>query len=244
MDLSQVKIGSLLEIYIRRDGYNYRVISKVEYVDDERIGVSPIASRTQLFKFLDTDNVDIVCKQDNNSWKWGSVKPGLMTLEDGTKLHCFIPSKQAETFNRRTTFRLEIDKEIMISYEKPLFDEDISNGKNKPDDRVIDDMLDNISEKYCELNARAFLKDISEGGAAISTDAVLEKGDLISFEFELASEPVKCRAIVVRIKNSNGKDYFTNSYGISFVETSTNFVKNFFAQQRRSLQKSRFSFDK
>ncbi|MBP5330849.1 MAG: hypothetical protein J6Y89_03250, partial [Lachnospiraceae bacterium] len=129
MDLSEVKPGSLLEIYIRRDGYNYRVISKVEYVDDEKIGVSPIASRTQLFRFLDTDVVDIVCKQDNNSWKWAGVKPGLMTLDDGTKLHCFTPPGQAETFNRRTTYRLEINREIMISYEKPLFDEDVSNVK-------------------------------------------------------------------------------------------------------------------
>ncbi|MBO4415938.1 MAG: hypothetical protein J5824_08175, partial [Lachnospiraceae bacterium] len=91
MDLSQVKPGSLLEIYIRRDGYNYRVISKIEYVDENCIGVSPIASRTRLFEFLDTDTVDIVCKQDDNSWKWADVKPGLLTLDDGTKLHSFTP---------------------------------------------------------------------------------------------------------------------------------------------------------
>ena len=241
MDLSQVKPGSLLEIYIRRDGYNYRVISKIEYVDENCIGVSPIASRTRLFEFLDTDTVDIVCKQDDNSWKWADVKPGLLTLDDGTKLHSFTPVKQAETFNRRTTYRLPINKEMIISYEKPLFDDDVSN-KKATEDMAIDEMLDHISERYCELTAKAFLKDISEGGAAISTDAVLDKGDLISFEFELAFEPVKCRALVVRIKENNGKDYYTNSYGVSFVETSTNFVKNFFAEQRRSISRSKTNF--
>ncbi|MCR5769571.1 MAG: PilZ domain-containing protein [Lachnospiraceae bacterium] len=241
MDLTQIRLGSLLEIYIRRDGYNYRVVSKIEYVDDRCIAVSPIASRTQLFQFLNTDTVDIVCKQDQDSWKWANVRPGIMTLEDGTKLHCFTPTREAEAFNRRTTFRLAINKELIISYEKPLFDKD--QEAVSTEDLSIDEMIDHISERYCELTAKAFLKDISEGGAAISTDAVLNKGDIISFEFELAFEPVKCRAIVVRIKNTNGKDYFANSYGVSFVETSTNFVKNFFAEQRRSLQKSRFSFE-
>ncbi|MBO4415422.1 MAG: PilZ domain-containing protein [Lachnospiraceae bacterium] len=241
MDLSKVKPGSLLEIYIRRDGYNYRVISKIEYVDDKCIGVTPIASKTQLFRFLETDVVDVVCKRDDNSWKWANVKPGYMVLDDGTKLHTFTPSREAETFNRRTTFRLAVDKEIIISYEKPLFDGDTSE---KPQENLsIDEMIDQISERYCELTAKAFLKDVSEGGAAISTDVDFEKGDMISFEFELAFEPVKCKAIIVRVKPSTGKEYYSKSYGVSFVETSTNFVKNFFAEQRRSLQKSRFGFE-
>ena len=29
MNVSDMKIGTLLEIYIRRDGYNYKVVSKV-----------------------------------------------------------------------------------------------------------------------------------------------------------------------------------------------------------------------
>ena len=210
MDLSQVKLGSLLEIYIRRDGYNYRVVSKIEYIDDNCIAVSPIASRTQLFQFLNTDVVDIVCKQDQDSWKWANVKPGLLTLEDGTKLHSFTPTRDAEAFNRRTTFRLSINKEVIISYEKPLFDKEMEAASTEK--MSIDEMIDHISERYCELTARAFLKDISEGGAAISTDTVLKKGDIISFEFELAFELVKFRAIVVRIKNTNGRDYFANTY--------------------------------
>ncbi|MCR5322822.1 MAG: PilZ domain-containing protein [Lachnospiraceae bacterium] len=242
MDFSKVKPGSLLEIYIRRDGYNYRVVSKIEYVDDKCIGVTPIASKTSLFRFLDTDIVDVVCKRDDSSWKWANVKPGYLELDDGTKLHTFTPSKEAETFNRRATFRLTIDKEIIISYEKPIFDEDtIPNEDGK--EVTIDKMIDQISERYCELHAKAFLKDVSEGGAAISTDAILEKGDIISFEFELAFEPVKCKAIIVREKPSTGKEYYAKSYGVSFVETSTNFVKNFFAEQRKSLQRSRFVFE-
>ena len=243
MDLSQVKPGSLLEIYIRRDGYNYKVVSKIEYVDSKCIGVSPIASRTKLFRFLDTDTVDIVCKQDDSSWKWANVKPGLMTFEDGTKLHIFSPSRQAEAFNRRSTFRLPIYKETIISYEKPIFDKENNDDVDEDRDLSIDEMLDQISERYCELTAKAFIKDISEGGAAISTDALLEKGDIVNFDFELAYEQVKCRAIVVSVRGGKGKEYFENSYGVSFVETSTNFVKSFFAEQRKSLQKSKFSFE-
>ena len=246
MDLSLVRPGSLLEIYIRRGGFNYKVVSKIEYVDDEIIGVSPIASKTQLFKFLDTDTVDVVCKQDDHSWKWANVKPGYKELDDGTKLHTFKPFKEAESFNRRSTFRLPIYMEIMISYEKPLFDNEEDGAAPQKDDSelTIDEMIDQISERYCELNSKAFLKDISEGGAAISTDALFEKGDMISFDFELAFEQVKCKAVVVRVKKNEKNEFYNNYYGVSFVETSTNFVKCFFAEQRKSITKSRFNFDK
>ncbi len=243
MNLSQVKPGSLLEIYIRRDGANYRVVSKVEYVDDKCIGVSPIASKTRLFRFADTDIVDIVCKQDDNSWKWAGVKPGILEFDDGTTLHCFVPVKEAETFNRRSTYRLPLDREITISYEKAITDADELAAQKKDSGRqTIEEVLDQISDRYCELTSKAYIKDISEGGAAMSSEATLKKGDIISFEFELAYEPVKCKAVIVRVKPSTGKDYYENNYGVSFVETSTNFVKCFFAEQRKIINKKKVNF--
>ncbi|MCR5684647.1 MAG: PilZ domain-containing protein [Lachnospiraceae bacterium] len=250
MDLSKVRVGSLLEIYIKRDGYNYRVVSKVEYVDDKMIGVSPIASRTQLFKFRDNDTVDVVCKQDSDTWKFANVIPGYTVLEDGTKLHTFTPHRKAESFNRRMAFRLDMNVEITISYEKHLFKEALEEALNgtKPElerndkddlDRTLDEALDRISERYCELTAKAFLKDISEGGAAISSDAILEKGDVVTFSFRLAFEEVSCRAVVVRIKKNDEKEFFANYYGLSFVETSHNFIKAFFAEQRKAINRSK-----
>ncbi len=117
MNVSDMKIGTLLEIYIRRDGYNYKVVSKVEYVDEQRVGVTPIASRTRLFRFKSSDVVDIVYRVDDKSWRWTKVKAGIATLKDGSKLHVFVPENPAEAYNKRTSYRLPMSRDIMMTYE-------------------------------------------------------------------------------------------------------------------------------
>ena len=254
MDLSKVRVGSTLEIYIKRDGYNYKIVSKVEYSDGTMIGVAPIASRTQLFKFRDSDKVDIVCKQDEETSKWADVIPGYTVLKNGTKLHTFKPHKEPESFNRRMAFRLDMNMEISISYEKPIYKDEnerlLSGTKpaeNPPEnsevDKTLDAALDKINADYCELTAKAFLKDISESGAAISSDVILEKGDVVTFDFPLALEKVSCRAVVVRIKNGAGKEYYEFYYGLSYVETSSNYVKAFFAEQRKSINRHKVDLE-
>lgn len=240
MNISDIKIGTLLEIYIRRDGYNYKVISKIEYVDDERIGVTPIASRTRLFRFKDSDVVDIVYRLDNTSWRWERVRAGIATLKDGTKLHVFVPSKKAEVYNRRMTYRLVLNTPITLTYEVISF-------KSLPEDKsylrtpelTLDATLNEISERYKECTCEAVLKDISEGGAAICTDTQLNKGDIASFELPFGEETVKCRLLVIRsMPNTAGSPKY--SYGLSFIETSSNFVQYFFTKQRQMLSESKF----
>lgn len=245
MNISELKEGTLLEIYIRRDGYNYKVVSKIEYVDDMRIGVTPIASRTKLFKFKSSDVVDIVYRMDDKSWKWSKVRAGSATLKDGTKLHVFIPEGPSEVYNRRTTYRLPMAEDIVLTYEVLETREPATsrNVANKTPELTLDSMLNEISESYREYSCKAILKDLSEGGAAVFTTVELRKGDIVSFELKYGDEPVKCRALVVRIKRPEHSGEMIN-YGLSYIETSSNYTAYFFAEQRRMLSESKLDYFK
>lgn len=234
MTLSEITIGSLLEIYIRRDGYNYKVISKIEYTDEKRIGVTPIASRRMLFRFRQTDMIDIVYRSEDKIWKWNRVKAGIATMPDGTKLHFFEPSAPAEKFNRRTTYRLSVGREIDMRYE--VIDEmpESASAPRTPE-LSLDNALKTVTARYREIQCRAYLKDISEGGAAVSTDVILRKGDIVIFEVTDGKTTVKLRAVVVRVRLDDEKSYFKHHYGLSFVETGDNFVPFLFEQQRKRL---------
>ncbi len=238
MKVSEIKLGSLLEIYIRRDGYNYKVISKVEYVDDTRVGVSPIASRTSLFRFKSTDIVDLVYRVDSKSWKWSKVKAGTATLNDGTKLHVFMTAEPSEVFNRRNTYRLPMSCEIDITYEIANWDETDPESKrnnSRTPELSIEKALSYISEAYQEIECKAYLRDLSEGGAAIFTNTELRKGDIVHFEFPYGEDTVKCRALVIRQMPSDNPGY-RFGYGLNYIETSNNYVSFFFAEQRKMLR--------
>ena len=241
MDISELKIGTLLEIYIRRDGYNYKVISKVEYVDDQRVGVTPIASRTKLFRFKNTDIVDIVYRVEDKSWKWSKVRAGIATLKDGSKLHVFVPETKAETYNRRVSYRLPMSKDIKITYEVlQLQESETARTADKTPDLTLDKTLSEISESYREYTTRAYLRDLSEGGAAIYSNVVLKKGDVVSFEIPYGDEMVVCRSIVIRKMAGDERGLYAYGYGLSYIETSSNYVNYFFSEQRKMLSESKY----
>ena len=245
MNISDMKIGTLLEIYIRRDGYNYKVVSKVEYVDEERVGVSPIASRTKLFRFKNSDVVDIVYRIDEKSWKWSRVKAGIATLKDGSKLHVFVPETPAESYNKRTSYRLPMSRDIMMSYEVLYFEdrgpEERAKNRKTPE-LAIDKTLSEISESFREVTCKAYLRDISEGGAAIYANVDLKKGDIVNFELPNGDETVKCRALVIRKTAGDERSQYAYGYGLSYIETSSNYVYYFFSEQRKMLSESKFDW--
>lgn len=241
MKLSELTIGSLLEIYIRRDGYNYKVISKIEYADDKRVGVTPIASRRMLFRFKSTDMVDIVYKTPEKTWRWEKVKAGLGKTADGTRLHVFEPKQAAEIFNRRSTYRLAMSREILLNYEVPI--EPQQDYSYRTGSLIsMDDTLKEISEQYRESQCRAFLKNISEGGAGLSTDEKLYKGDIVSFSIPFGETRVTVRGVIIRTREDE-KAYYKYHYGISFIETSANFVQFIYAEQRNRLAQGKRDYN-
>ena len=234
MKLDDIKIGSVIEIYIRRNNSAYKTVSKVEYSDEKFIGVTPIASKHGLFRFHTDDEVDIVYREGDKYWKWERVKTGIARRKDGSRLHIFSAPVGAVHFNRRTQFRFEIGTEIKMKYERFKKDEETGTDKEKTPSLALDNILLMLDEHYEEVECRGYLKDLSEGGASVETDVKLEKGVFVSFEIDSELGPVQLRGVIIRVREDK-HGYFDYTYGVSFVETSKNYMQYFYLQQRKQL---------
>ncbi len=239
MLLSEVRLGRPLEIYITRDEYHYRILSRIEYAEEGCVCVTLIASGKRIFQFLDTDIVDIVYQEQDRMWKWSNVKGAVVTVE-GDKLHGFFSSDQGQNYNRRNAFRLYYGKEINIHY---LVRDDIQL-KNMQTESALssqrvynyDKNTDGIREECFRLvDCRAFLRDISESGVGVFTNERFLPEDEFTFTLDSDFGPIECKAMVIRMKdNTNGS--FKHYYGCKFIETSRNLTKYLYEQQRLQLQ--------
>ena len=211
MKLSDIKIGSVIEILITRGGSEYKTNSKVEYCDERFTGVSPIASVHGLFRFTEEDIVDIIYHEGDRYWKWEHVKAGVARRRDGSRLH--------EVINMRYEV-LKNDKDQELNDMTP-----VSN---------LDSMFLMLDEQYEEIECKGYLKDLSEGGASVESDVKLSKGVFVSFKIDSEVGPVFLRGVILRvIEDKHG--YFDYTYGVSFVETSKNYMRYFYLQQRKLL---------
>lgn len=243
MLLSEMKIGKPLEIYITREGYHYRVVSKIEDAADGRVCVTLIASKTRVFEFLETDVIDIVYRDEERMWKWKSVIGGVTEL-DGEKLHCFYSDEEGESFNRRNAYRVFVGEKLIVQYMvrdvKRLSDFDDVEELHSETIFNYDASMDVMrADCFRYVDCRAVLKDISEDGAGIYMDQKLENGDELSFDFETEDFGViSCRARVIRRLESR-QGSFRYYYGCRFKETSRNLSKYIYEMQRKQLRKAR-----
>ena len=225
MKLSDIKIGSVIEILITRGGSEYKTNSKVEYCDERFTGVSPIASVHGLFRFTEEDIVDIIYHEGDRYWKWEHVKAGVARRRDGSRLHVFSSGAEGSApeefseINERYEF-LKNDKDQELNDMTP-----VSN---------LDSMFLMLDEQYEEIECKGYLKDLSEGGASVESDVKLSKGVFVSFKIDSEVGPVFLRGVILRvIEDKHG--YFDYTYGVSFVETSKNYMRYFYLQQRKLL---------
>ena len=234
MRLEDIKIGSILEIVIKRGASEYKTNSKIEYSDAKMIGVPPIASEHGLFRFTEDDSVDLIYHEDEKYWKWENVKAGLARRRDGRRLHVFSSMFDGKSFNRRTQFRFEIGEVIRMRYEKikENREEPAVNGNTPEAD--LDNIFLMLNEQYEEIECKGYLKDLSEGGASVESDVKLSRGDFISFSIDSEVGTVMVRGVVLRVIEDK-RGYFDYTYGVSFVETSKNYMRYFYLQQRKQL---------
>ena len=98
----------------------------------------------------------------------------------------------------------------------------------------LDNVFLMLNEQYEEKECKGYLKDLSEGGASVESDLELSKGTFVSFRIDSEVGPVFLRGVILRvIKDPHG--YFDYTYGVSFVETSKNYMQYFYLQQRKQL---------
>ncbi|MDD5934381.1 MAG: PilZ domain-containing protein [Clostridiales bacterium] len=220
MLLGDTKIGKPIDIYINRDGVNYRVASKIEDARDGRVCITLIASAKRIFQFLDTDVIDIVYRTNDRMWKWSNVKGGITEL-DGEKFHCLYSDKPGESYNRRNAFRVSISDMVNLSYKINLEGD-----------------FDEAEECYRTEHCPAMLRDISELGVGFYTNEVLSAGTEISFEFPTDVGEIKCYAVVIRFFESR-QSRFKYYYGARFIETNRTLTKYIYDRQRQELAKAR-----
>ena len=126
MLIKEMILGRKLEILVDRDGYTYRLVSKVEGTVEGSVAVSAIVAKGRMFRFEDTDDVTIIYRGGERMWRWNHVKTGLARLE-GETVHTFSSREPGEIYNRRESFRVPIGESLLmyrVEYEKTEDGED------------------------------------------------------------------------------------------------------------------------
>ncbi|BBF43019.1 hypothetical protein lbkm_1705 [Lachnospiraceae bacterium KM106-2] len=225
MRQEEMKLGKSVEIHVSREEFNFRLISKIEDVSKERVCISLISAKGRKFNFLPTDTIDFIYKDNGKMWIFKNVTAGLTKLEDDF-VHYIQASQEGVTYNRRSVYRAYCAEDVRIDVAKAGHDELLWDDAKA----ALDD-----NKSYLMKNLKGMIKDISETGAGICLDEVLEEDDCISFELYTEQGCVKCKGHVIRVSREEEGAY-RHLYGVRFIETTKNIQKFVFALQRIQLQ--------
>jgi hypothetical protein len=113
--LENISLGKTLEIYVDREGYRYRLVSKVEQSSVRRVCVTAIMAGGRAFLFKPEDDIRIVYRDEDQMWEWLHVKAGIGKLE-GDPVHYFEIVNKGRSFNRRQAYRVNIDEDVVFEY--------------------------------------------------------------------------------------------------------------------------------
>lgn len=213
-----MKIGKPLEVLIRREGYDYRIISKIEDVSKDRVCITLIASGKHIFQFLDTDEIDIVYRNNDRMWKWTKVSGDIAELE-GEKFHCLRSSNNGVSYNRRDAYRVNLNEKIKLKHKMVEKHSDSESGSS-----------------YYNETCDAIIRDVSEVGVGFYSDELLLLEEIVAFDFHSFIGVITCKAVVVRFFESRHGScrYY---YGCRIIETNKYLTKYIYEMQRRELQK-------
>lgn len=226
MRMDNMKPGKPLELYVSREGYRYRLLSKVEGCSIGKVYISLIASGSRVFRFLSTDQLELIYKDGDRMWKWHGLK-GSVALLDGERVHCLESLKEGEVYNRREAFRVHLGVELVITKLVPKKQEE--EAGNMPEDDLDD---------YERIKVPSVLKDLSETGAGIYTNDKMDIGTMIEIEIPAKDGVMRMLGNVVRMESGDFGKY-REFYGCGFSQVDRRLGKYLFALQRAQLQKER-----
>lgn len=243
MLLENIRMGRTLEIYVEREGYRYRLVSKVEDSNPKRICVSLIAANGRVFRFLPEDSIRLVYRDDDNMWEWQNVKGGIAKLDD-EPVHFFEIQDKGKSFNRRNAYRVPIGDEITLSFYKDMqmggFVSDIplpEDGAGKEEDEAT---LAALIEEPEILTTTALVKDISENGIGLFSNFEFNTEDSMFFSLPSPYGALESKAIIVRkdeMKTANTK--YNYYYGAIFTQAHKDMMRYIYDIQRELLKKQR-----
>lgn len=220
MVASQVKVGQPIEIHITRDKVTYRLVSKVENVERDKIFISLISAARRIFQFKNTDEVEVFYREKERIWEWKGVS-GYIDRFDGRQVHVLEAEGEASVFNRRNNFRVSVGN--VCDFTHTIYEQ----GENEDDLKCVD-----------RIKFKAIVKDISENGVAIIAKYPLKIYDQIEFEFPLDNQKITCSAQVIResmIEDLPDK----RIYGCVLTVSNNELSKYVMDKQRKFLQNTR-----
>lgn len=218
MQIKEMILGRKLEVLVDREGYNYRLVSKIEGTTDGAVAVSAIVARGRMFHFEETDDVTIVYHSGERMWKWDHVKAGVARL-DGETVHTFSSKEQGQVYNRRESFRVPIGESLLMY-------------------RVQIEKTEEGEEVEKIIPFEGLLSDLSGNGAGFFTNTELEVDALIGFDMPTHLGIMSCRGKIVRRADVLDKP-FRNFYGCEFTKVRNELERYLFERQRLMLQKQR-----
>ena len=236
MLLENIPLGRTLEIYIDREGYRYRLVSKVEEAKSNQVCVSLIASNGRAFQFHAEDDICIVYRDADRLWEWTKVKAGIAKL-DGEPVHIFQINDKGHSYNRRNAYRVQIGEETLIGYyDVPGAPRRLSEPPSPADEEENADVIEEIEPEI----VRGVIKDVSESGVGLYSDFEFQLEDGMFFDIPSPYGMLHCRAEVVRrdeLRATNHK--FNFYYGCEMTMTDRKLMKYIYDIQIDILKKTR-----
>lgn len=243
MRMEGMKVGKGLDVFITREGYKYHLVSKVEKAENNKVFISLIASGKRIFRFLNTDEIEIIYRDGDRMWKWTHVKGGITKL-DGEDVHFLQSNKDGISYNRRDAFRVPVNREVNLLVYTPKADEEQteSTESDKKWSSYRYQECDEFSGLEMELYNRqvipVFLKDLSEGGMGIYSKFPLKEGTTVVLDFMTEMGKMLCKGEIIRSSSGNFGKY-SLLYGCEFSQVDKNLGKYLFKLQREILHRER-----
>lgn len=251
MLLENISLGKTLEIYVDREGYLYRLVSKVEDTNKRRVCVSLIAASGRAFRFRPEDDIRIVYRDEEHMWEWTEVKGGVGKLE-GSPVHYFEITNAGRSYNRRSAYRVNLSEEVMIGYyQVPGIRKKLSILPAAIEEKRLDleerlwrgePVTEAEKEEIPDPKfVRGIVKDVSETGIGFYSDFEFDTEDGIFLDIPSASYGnLAVRANVIRkdelrLQGDNFRYKFY--YGCVFSQTDKRLIKMIYEVQREMLKR-------
>lgn len=250
MILENVVVGRIIEIYVDREGYRYRLTSKIENAGSKKVCVTLIASHGKIFKFRSDDRIKLIYRDAEQIWEWDNVKAGL-AKSDGILVHYFEISDKGRSFNRRNAYRVSLGDEILIGYydvpgsdakssDIPVsveYENDNSESKNNVKNIVNNNI---ISGFIRPVIVEGIVKDVSATGVGICSNTIFKEDDSVFFDIPSPYGRLKVKAQVIRHTELKAiSNRYRNYYGCVITETDKKLIKYIYDIQRNQIKKQR-----
>lgn len=241
MLLEKIPLGKTLEIYIDREGYRYRLVSKVEDTSERRVCVTLIAAGGRAFRFDPEDDIRLVYRDEEQMWEWPHVKAGIAKIED-VPVHYFEITNRGRSFNRRNAYRVSLNENVEIGYYS------VPGNRRKYSDPVLPEETgeemaeDVIYEVPIPEYVKGMIKNVSETGLGFYTDFEFDTEDGIFVEIPSDYGLLETKANVIRkdelnLRASNQRYRFY--YGCVFSRADRRLIKMIYDIQRENLKRQR-----